>query len=300
MQDKNPLAHYSGVLSEAVQESAGAPDQAQIKALMRKHRIWIEHSTLFEDDLPARELRAVQAEQHQFEAFVQDLIALSAAKTTPESDYLEGVSIPNLREALIFLGRENGVGEGEVGDKLAQYVNSVVSGVLSKKAALREAPQAAPAAVAVPDGWKLVPVDLTPEMKREFMDLLMDGIDIYVNRRDQIEIQTDAPRRIWKAVLALSPAAPHAQADAQDADGLYYLQDARWSAMVGNCPSFWRLGGGYTTSLDDAERFTLEAAMKQHKCRETDLPWLCSELDTLSRPTIDCQYMPRSWDVSVR
>ncbi|WP_052263562.1 hypothetical protein [Comamonas thiooxydans] len=156
--------------------------------------------------------------------------------------------------------------------------------------------QAAPAAVAVPDGWKLVPVDLTPEMKREFMDLLMDGIDIYVNRRDQIEIQTDAPRRIWKAVLALSPAAPHAQADAQDADGLYYLQDARWSAMVGNCPSFWRLGGGYTTSLDDAERFTLEAAMKQHKCRETDLPWLCSELDTLSRPTIDCQYMPRSWD----
>ncbi|MDO1476579.1 MULTISPECIES: hypothetical protein [Comamonas] len=75
--------------------------------------------------------------------------------------------------------------------------------------AIEAAPaQAAPAAVAVPDGWKLVPVDLTPEMKREFMDLLMDGIDIYVNRRDQIEIQTDSPRRIWKAVLALSPAAP--------------------------------------------------------------------------------------------
>ena len=75
----------------------------------------------------------------------------------------------------------------------------------------------APAAQVVPDGWTLVPVDLTPEMKREFMDLLMDGIDIYVNRRDQIEIQTDAPRRIWKAVLALSPAAPQAQADARDA-----------------------------------------------------------------------------------
>lgn len=82
----------------------------------------------------------------------------------------------------------------------------------------------------------------------------------------------------------------------RDADGMYYLQDARWSAMIGNCPSFWRLGGGYTTSLDDAERFTLEAAMKQHKCRETDLPWLCSELDKLRRPTVDCQYMPRSWD----
>ncbi|GAO73244.1 hypothetical protein P245_27965 [Comamonas thiooxydans] len=91
-------------------------------------------------------------------------------------------------------------------------------------------------------------------------------------------------------------AAPQAQADERDADVMYYLQDARWSAMVGNCPSFWRSGGGYTTSLDDAERFTLEAAMKQHKCRETDLPWLCSELDKLRRPTVDCQYMPRSWD----
>jgi hypothetical protein len=104
----------------------------------------------------------------------------------------------------------------------------------------------------------------------------------------------------WDAGIAyaLARSAPQAQAqaDARDADGMYYLQDARWSAMVGNCPSFWRLGGGYTTSLDDAERFTLEAAMKQHKCRETDLPWLCSELDKLRRPTVDCQYMPGSWD----
>ena len=82
---------------------------------------------------------------------VEMAIPPAAIATLPKSDYLEGVNIPNLREALIFLGRENGVGEGEVGDKLAQYVNSVVSGVLSKKATLHEAPQAAPAAVAVPD-----------------------------------------------------------------------------------------------------------------------------------------------------
>ena len=82
-----------------------------------------------------------------------------------------------------------------------------------------------------------------------------------------------------------------------DAPNLYYLQDARHHAMVGNCPSFWRPdGNGYTTNLDEAARFTLEAAMKQHKCRETDLPWLCSEVDKLRRPTVDCQYMPRSWD----
>lgn len=51
--------------------------------------------------------------------------------------------------------------------------------------------------------------------------------------------------------------APKAQADARDADGMYYLQNARWAAIVGNYPSFWRFGGGYTTSLDDAECFTL-------------------------------------------
>lgn len=80
-------------------------------------------------------------------------------------------------------------------------------------------------------------------------------------------------------------------------DGMYYLQDARWSAMVGNCPSFWREGGnGYTTNLDEAGRFTFEDAMAQHRCRETDLPWLCAEVDKLRHPTIDCQYMPRSWD----
>ena len=64
---------------QAAPAAVAAPDEAQIKALMRKHRIWIEHSTLFEDDEPPRELRAVQAEQHQFESFVQDLIALAAA-----------------------------------------------------------------------------------------------------------------------------------------------------------------------------------------------------------------------------
>jgi hypothetical protein len=80
-----------------------------------------------------------------------------------------------------------------------------------------------------------------------------------------------------------------------EAQDLYYLKDARHHAMVGNCPSFWREGGGYTTNLDEAERFTLEAAMKQHKCRETDLPWLCTEVDKVRRPTVDCQFMPRSW-----
>lgn len=80
-------------------------------------------------------------------------------------------------------------------------------------------------------------------------------------------------------------------------NGMYYLQDARWSGMVGNCPSFWRPdGSGYTTNLDEAGRFTHEEAMAQHRSRSTDLPWLCSEVDKLRRPTVDFQHMPRSWD----
>lgn len=77
-------------------------------------------------------------------AFAAGFNLAASQAALPKSDYLEGVNIPNLREALIFLGRENGVREGEVGDKLSQYVNSVVSGVLSKKATLRAADRAAP------------------------------------------------------------------------------------------------------------------------------------------------------------
>lgn len=124
--------------------------------------------------------------------------------------------------------------DGEQGHPTRQSMESA-----DRAQAIEAAPaQAAPAAVAVPDGWKLVPVDLTPEMKREFMDLLMDGIDIYVNRRDQIEIQTDSPRRIWKAVLALSPAAPKAQADGRDADGEAFRTAAHLGLTLrfyGNC-----------------------------------------------------------------
>lgn len=96
----------------------------------------------------------------------------------------------------------------------------------------------------------------------------------------------------FKALLAT-----HRPQDVQrEAGDLYYLQDARWSSRVGNSPSWWRDGGGYTTNLDEAERFTFDAAMSQHRCRDTDLPWLCCEIDKLRRPTVDCQYMPRSWD----
>lgn len=70
---------------QIAEPAAQAPDEAQIKALMRKHRIWIEHSTLLEGDEPERELRAVQAEEHQFNAFVQDLIAATQLAEAPQA-----------------------------------------------------------------------------------------------------------------------------------------------------------------------------------------------------------------------
>jgi hypothetical protein len=72
-------------LHQIAEPSAQSPEDAQIQALMRKHRIWIEHSTLFENDEPERELRAVQAEEHQFNAFVQDLIAVTQLAAAPQA-----------------------------------------------------------------------------------------------------------------------------------------------------------------------------------------------------------------------
>ncbi|MCO7641921.1 hypothetical protein NJI34_34700 [Pseudomonas sp. S 311-6] len=75
------------------------------------------------------------------------------------------------------------------------------------------------------------------------------------------------------------------------ADGtLCYLQDTR--QYVGNCPMWWAKGGsGYTTRLDEAERYTLKDALRQHASRETDVPWPCAEIDPLARPTVDVQHM---------
>ena len=51
--------------------------------LMRQAGIWIEHSTLIEDDLPARPLAAVQAEKHQLDRYTQ-LVAARAAGRAPQ------------------------------------------------------------------------------------------------------------------------------------------------------------------------------------------------------------------------
>lgn len=72
------------------------------------------------------------------------------AAPTQKGDYLDGVNIPRLREALTFLGRGNGIGEGAVANKLSEYVNVITRAVLACKELLRSGAPATP----VPQGWK--------------------------------------------------------------------------------------------------------------------------------------------------
>jgi hypothetical protein len=68
---------------------------------------------------------------------------------------------------------------------------------------------------------------------------------------------------------------------------LFYLQDSR--NYTGNCMSWWKLGGGYTTDLSMAQTFSQEAAQRQHNSRESDIPWSKDYIDGLARPTVDMQ-----------
>lgn len=69
--------------------------------------------------------------------------------------------------------------------------------------------------------------------------------------------------------------------------GLFYLQDSRDHAYVGDGLSFWGFkGAGYVTGLDKAELFTAEQAQGY---RETDIPWPKDYIDARTRLGVDCQ-----------
>ena len=73
---------------------------------------------------------------------------------------------------------------------------------------------------------------------------------------------------------------------------LFFLQDSR--STTGTRAMFWRLGGGYTSNLDQAEQFTIERAVKQFESRETDLPWPVAYVRARAEIGVDCQYLTRS------
>lgn len=67
----------------------------------------------------------------------------------------------------------------------------------------------------------------------------------------------------------------------------YYIQDAR--GYVGNDMLWWREGGGYTTSIIDAEVFSQEKAFQLNKGRCSDVPWPKDYIDCHTRMVVDVQ-----------
>ncbi|WP_417705396.1 hypothetical protein [Rheinheimera aquimaris] len=67
----------------------------------------------------------------------------------------------------------------------------------------------------------------------------------------------------------------------------FYLRDTR--SNTGSNASFWKRTGSYTTNLNEAEIFTEEEALRQHKCRETDLPVAVEFVTGKTRQRVDFQ-----------
>tara|TARA_R110000772_G_scaffold242198_1_gene354597 strand:+ start:2307 stop:2585 length:279 start_codon:yes stop_codon:yes gene_type:complete len=71
-----------------------------------------------------------------------------------------------------------------------------------------------------------------------------------------------------------------------------YVIRAKSEGYHGNDLVFWRVGGGYTSKLDKAERFTKEEALNAHTNRASDLPMLYDVLNEIARKTVDMQLLP--------
>lgn len=138
---------------------------------------------------------------------------------------------------------------------------------------------AAPVQVA-PQGWKLVPVEPTAEMK----DAAWDHTPLDMN-----EMTNGDFGQAYKNMLAAAPVAP--QDDARDAaEDLWYLQDTR--SYVGNDVVWWaKDGNGYTTDVSKAQAYTREKAFRQAAMRGCDRAWPKAYIDGKTRPAVDMQYI---------
>tara|TARA_R110002153_G_C12952728_1_gene458876 strand:- start:232 stop:504 length:273 start_codon:yes stop_codon:yes gene_type:complete len=71
-----------------------------------------------------------------------------------------------------------------------------------------------------------------------------------------------------------------------------YVIRAQSEGYNGNDLVFWQVGGGYTSKLDKANRFTKEQAAKMHQMRDSDLPMLYDVLNEIASKTVDMQLLP--------
>lgn len=76
---------------------------------------------------------------------------------------------------------------------------------------------------------------------------------------------------------------------------LFYLRDTRTN--TGSNATFWREGGGYTTSLKDAELFSKESAQKHFNDRSTDWPLSKSKVDKFAEYHVDHQYLNKRGEI---
>ena len=80
----------------------------------------------------------------------------------------------------------------------------------------------------------------------------------------------------------------------------FVLQDSR--SNTGDRLMFWaKDGAGYTTNLDQAQRYTKEQAASQNESRESDLPWPLAYLVERMELAVDCQnLMPEAVDAGMQ
>lgn len=73
---------------------------------------------------------------------------------------------------------------------------------------------------------------------------------------------------------------------------IFVLRDSRGD--LGRNAMFWAMGGGYTANLNNAERFSLERAIRQNKTRDTDLPLPLNAMIAIAQQTVDCQHLDKA------
>lgn len=83
----------------------------------------------------------------------------------------------------------------------------------------------------VPEGWKLVPVEITEAMKSAGMDVLMNQTDIYADDYGNVTVETITPRRIYTAMLAAAPSPEGQEQAPQPAEGGAILERAWYHKM---------------------------------------------------------------------
>jgi len=73
---------------------------------------------------------------------------------------------------------------------------------------------------------------------------------------------------------------------------LYYIQDTR--GFVGNSVLWWGVnGGGYTTDIEKAGKYTEDEAQKICKNRNTDRAFPCKYIDSIISKHVDMQNVDR-------